>query len=329
MELREFGPDDAEAIGLYVDLDNARGAEQPWMHPVTPYRLEMAMRHGWDGEPGRHFLAFAGGVSQPVGTVAVYHSSYENLDSAWIAMAIHPDHRGQGHGLAALEAAHDVVRAMGRTKVGSFGWDNPTTTAFAAAAGYEPKSRSVMRRQHLDELTPGLVDGLFAEAEAHAGDYELLRILGRSPDELLEPLVSATDAINDAPLDDLDLEDDVFTVDRIKAYENAQIESGYRFYRVLARHQRTGEIGGLSIVTVDSTQPAIGDQHDTSVVRAHRGHRLGMLLKADMLRWLAEAEPELRTIDTFNAASNDHMVAINKLLGYRVLAEELLFQRRL
>ena len=34
-----------------------------------------------------------------------------------------------------------------------------------------------------------------------------------------------------------------------------------------------------------------------------------------MMRWLAEAEPQLETIDTFNAESNDHMVARQRAAG--------------
>ena len=45
-----------------------------------------------------------------------------------------------------------------------------------------------------------------------------------------------------------------------------------------------------------------------------------------MLRWLGEAEPRLETIDTFNAESNDHMVAVNERLGYRVMGRELQYQ---
>ena len=55
------------------------------------------------------------------------------------------------------------------------------------------------------------------------------------------------------------------------------------------------------------------------MVRAHRGHRLGLLLKAEMLRWLAEAEPQVTSIDTWNAESNDHMIAVNERLRYRAL----------
>ena len=48
-----------------------------------------------------------------------------------------------------------------------------------------------------------------AEALAAAGgvDYELVRISGRSPEELLAPLAELTAAINDSPLDDLELEE--------------------------------------------------------------------------------------------------------------------------
>jgi hypothetical protein len=82
-------------------------------------------------------------------------------------------------------------------------------------------------------------------------------------------------------------------------------------------------------VAVEEQRPTIGHQHDTSVVREHRGHRLGLLLKAGMLLWLADAEPQLETVDTWNAESNDHMISVNEALGYRILGRGLQFQRRL
>ena len=38
-----------------------------------------------------------------------------------------------------------------------------------------------------------------------------------------------------------------------------------------------------------------------------------------MMRWLAEQEPQIEAIDTWNAESNDHMIAVNERLGYRVV----------
>ena len=328
MELREFGPDDASAIEAFVEIGNACSAvDAPWLHPDTPYRRRMEMTHAWDGEPGRHFLAESGG--RLVGTVTVDASNYDNLDLAWLGVRIHPGHRRQGLGTAALEAAYEICREMGRPLLGLDGWEGQATRGFAAATGFEQKSQAINRRQTLSEIPAGLVDKLHDEALGQAGDYELLRFAGRTPDELVDEVSRITDAINDAPLDDLEFEDEAYPPERIRAYETAQIEGGFRFRRVVARHRASGELAGHTVVTVDSERPQIGDQHDTAVVQRHRGHRLGVLLKADMVRWLSEEEPQLATIDTWNAESNDHMIFVNELLGYRIMGRQLEFQRRI
>jgi RimJ/RimL family protein N-acetyltransferase len=46
-----------------------------------------------------------------------------------------------------------------------------------------------------------------------------------------------------------------------------------------------------------------------------------------MLRWLADVEPGLATIDTWNMESNDFMIGVNERLGYEVLGREIQFQR--
>jgi RimJ/RimL family protein N-acetyltransferase len=171
------------------------------------------------------------------------------------------------------------------------------------------------------------VEAACAEAAPYAADYELVRIEGHAPDELMPMLTELTAAINDAPIDDLDIEDEVFTVERVRDYENATLSSGYRLLRLVARHRRTGEAAGHTVVVVDTERPDLAYQHDTSVARGHRGHRLGLLLKAEMLRWLAEAEPQVTSISTWNAESNGHMIAVNERLGYRALGRELAFQR--
>jgi hypothetical protein len=173
------------------------------------------------------------------------------------------------------------------------------------------------------------VDGVHERALAAAGDYELVRFEGRSPDDLLEAVAEVSASINDAPNDDLELEDEAFPPERIRAYEEAQLASGFRLYRLLARHRGTGDLAGHTVVAVDTERPDRGDQHDTSVVREHRGHRLGALLKSAMVLDLREKEPQLATVDTWNAESNGHMVSVNELLGYRVMGRELQFQRRI
>jgi GNAT superfamily N-acetyltransferase len=251
---------------------------------------------------------------------------HDNLDQSWIELSVHPDHRRRGHGGAAMDLAFGLVGEEGRSKVGWFGWDNEATRGFAAARGSEVKSVAVARRQHVRELEPGLAEELYAEALPHAAEYELLRVDGHVPDDLLPAFLAATAAINDAPRDGLEFEDEVFSPERNRAFEDAMLASDYRIYRLLARHVESGEIAGVTSVIVDGESSEHAHQLDTSVVGAHRGHRLGLLLKADMLRWLDDTEPRLRTVDTFNAESNDHMVAVNDRLGYRVMGRELQYQ---
>ena len=78
-------------------------------------------------------------------------------------------------------------------------------------------------------------------------------------------------------------------------------------------------MAALTQVTVDPAgAPGWAHQQITAVTRQHRGHRLGMLLKVMMLSWLAEAEPQIRHIITYNAVPNQYMIAVNEALGHRV-----------
>jgi GNAT superfamily N-acetyltransferase len=242
---------------------------------------------------------------------------------------VHPEHRRRGHGRAILELMEADVLAHGRHLVGGDGWESSPGPAFLEAAGYQRRSQAVNRRMFVADVALDDLRALRDEAAAAAAPYRLVRIAGRTPDDLLDAVVEMTMAINDAPLDDLEIEDEVYSPERIRAYEDAVVDGGHRFYRLVAQHRDSGELGGHTVVAVDTEQPANSHQHDTSVVREHRGHRLGLLLKAEMVLWLAEAEPQVEVVDTWNAESNAHMIAVNERLGYRVMGREFQYQRRL
>ena len=44
--------------------------------------------------------------------------------------------------------------------------------------------------------------------------------------------------------------------------------------------------------------------------------------------YAAQTNTQLENIDTWNAESNDHMIGVSELLGYRVLGREVEFQRK-
>lgn len=328
LQIRRFTTDDAEQAEMVRELATVvSAADAPWEHPWLPEQFDNLLRRGWDGEPPAPYLATVGDV--PVGAALVFLPERDNTHLAWLWLLVHPDHRRRGYGSELLEHLEQEAKAAGRTTILVDGWESEQTAGFAARSGLEPKSQAVNRRQHLTELDSGVVTELYDEAARSARDYELVRIVAHTPPELVDAMVSLVGAINDAPTDDLDIEDEVFSPERLAAYEDAAEAGGSRLYRLVARHRGTGELGGHTVVAVENGRPTVAHQHDTAVARAHRGHRLGLLLKAGMLLWLAEAEPQVETLDTWNTESNDHMIAVNETLGYRILGREIQYQKKI
>lgn len=294
----------------------------------TPAGYAAHLRYGWDLDPGRVYLAREEDGTL-VGLLDLHAPTYDNTNQLWIAVEVHPDHRGRGIGSELVRYAEQVAAELGRTSLGFSAWDLPKADAFAKRHGFEQKTVEVNRRQDIANLDWQTVQKLYDEAVLTSADYELLRIIGDLPDELLEGMVAVTDSINDAPKDDLDMEDDVFTPERLRNYEEARRGHNQTMYRVIARHRTTGELAGHSVVTVERERPHIAEQNDTAVSRNHRGHRLGALLKTAMLLWLRETEPAITQLDTWNAESNNHMIGINEQLGYFIVARALDYQRPL
>jgi GNAT superfamily N-acetyltransferase len=326
--LERVDPDDAAAIASYVEAQEAvRVVDSPWVAPKTTYRLEMDVRYGWEGNPAQYYLVRSGGGVVGYGWLETF--VWDNPDFAWIHVSIRPDLRRRGHGTAAAELLLEECRGLGRSLIGLDSWESDGAHAFALALGFELKSRSAARRQSLRELPGGLIDAVYAEAAEHAGAYELFHAAGPVPEELIGEAAVVAASINDAPLDDLEIEDDVYVPERIRAFEQAHAASRQRILRVVARHRGTGAMAGHTVVIVDDERPAYAAQEDTAVAREHRGHRLGLLLKADMCRWLLESEPAVDFVDTWNAASNDHMVGVNERLGYEITGHGREYQRRI
>jgi GNAT superfamily N-acetyltransferase len=328
MEIIRFGPDDTDRLLQYVEVVKAaRAVDSPWQPPATLRSEEGRLRYGWDGEVEAPYVGHVDGVPVAVGRVAT--TDYDNLHLAWLGVQVHPEQRRRGHGTAMLEELVKEVRVRGRTSLGIDGWDDDGARGFAARHGFEQKSSAIERRQQVAELDWAAIERLHAEASAAATAYEIVRREGRTPDNELEELAVMASAINDAPTDDLDIEDEVFSADRMRAYEDSQLDRGRRMFRTFARHRESGELAGHTVVLVDGERPELADQHDTTVVASHRGHRLGMLLKTDMNLWLREVQPQITEIGTWNAESNDHMIGVNDAIGYRIKGRQLEFQKTL
>jgi GNAT superfamily N-acetyltransferase len=289
--------------------------------PIGPTRL-LFLQQMSDGRPvGGVFLAHEDGAL--VGFGEVHLPWRDNTDLAQVRGHVHPDHRRHGTGSALLAACEELARASGRTRLSSGAFTTSPGLAFLARHGYrtEGLGRYAVRRLDLHATPASTWQRLYDEAAARAGDYELVRMVGPTPEERIPDLVALHEAINDAPADDPDDEPDVWDADRVRDYDRAMAARRQTVHRVLARHRDTGAWAGMSMLCLDEFLPSIAFQEDTNVVRAHRGHRLGLLMKADMLRWITDERPEVAATDTWNATDNHHMIAVNERLGCTVVAE--------
>ena len=326
--LRRLDPqalDQVDLAGGLAVLEAARRVDAPHELPLTARAWTVDLTLGWDGEPTTAYV-HRDARGRAVGLLEVHLPERENRHVAAVDVTVHPAARRQGLGRALLQAGLDEARAAGRSTVWVEGYDTESSRAFAARLGLPPGVVSVNRRQALHDVDLEGVAAVVAEAAGHATDYELFRLTGPVPPELMDPMVLLVAAINDAPMDDLEFEDEVFSPERLRAFDAAQLARGGRLYRVVARHRTTGVLAGHTIVAVDEDRPWHAAQLDTSVLADHRGHRLGLLLKGTMLQWLAKAEPQLLEVDTWNAASNAHMIAVNERLGYQVVATATCYQ---
>jgi GNAT superfamily N-acetyltransferase len=329
VEIMRVSPDDEVGCADAVAVMNASAkVDCPESLLPTPRGYANSLRYGWDLDPPRAYLA-RDTDGTAVGLLSADAPTYDNTNLVWLGVDVHPDYRNRGVGTELLAYGEALAAELGRTSLGASSWDLPKSEAFAQRHGFERKATAVNRRQDIANLDWAVVQKLYDEAAAVASSYELLKVTGPLPEELLEGMVAVTASINDAPKDDLDIEDDEYSPERLRAYEQAQVKSDRSLYRVIAREKSTGALAGHSTITVEHERPHIGEQNDTAVSRDHRGHRLGALLKSAMLLWMRDQEPALTQLDTWNAESNNHMIAINEQLNYRIIARALEFQKKL
>lgn len=256
-------------------------------------------------------------------------------------LLVHPDHRRQGVGSALLADVERRGRAMGRRLLLTASDHGPEPDASDPAAIAPPTGSGRIRRRDaftrfagrhglsLEQserysvlplpVDPGHLRALRAEAERAAGpDYRVITWRDRCPDEWVDQLaVLETRMSTDAPSAGIELTEDPWDADRVRAAEAVSAASGRGSLGAAAVHVPTGTLAGFTELELPHDRPEAVYQEDTLVLREHRGHRLGQLVKAVNLQQLADVRPEARRVHTWNAEENTYMLRINVALGFR------------
>jgi GNAT superfamily N-acetyltransferase len=123
--------------------------------------------------------------------------------------------------------------------------------------------------------------------------------------------------MNDAPRDDLEMNDFTLTEFEVRENEKQMEALKIEHWTLVARRKSDGAFAGFHDVSWLPFEPKFVHVGSTGVRPEHRGHALGKWLKAVMTLRVMNERPDVEEIRTGNADSNDAMLGINKQMGYR------------
>ncbi|MFI6075201.1 GNAT family N-acetyltransferase [Actinoplanes sp. NPDC051343] len=232
-------------------------------------------------------------------------------DIGVLEVLVRPDlrRRGLGRQLVAVAARRAYLEGFSTIGVEAIG--GTPAIGFYEALGFEREyveTRSVLTLSGVDW------NSLQEMGEGIAPGYRIEYLPGGPPDEMLEAYAQAKLEAEDD--EDLDLAPRSSDPQRLRDSLDTLHKRGLKPYIVLATHESTGVVAGLTEVVVPAQHPERADQYDTIVVRDHRGYGIDRALKARMLFELKRAEPGLREVQTWNAHNNESMLKVNAELGY-------------
>jgi RimJ/RimL family protein N-acetyltransferase len=300
-----------EVVRAADEIDDPLGP--PW----SLRRLRGWMEH--PHEPAEIWLGRDETTGAVLGWYFMFLPQRENLDRAYGFLTVHPSTRRRGIGTALHRHAAERAASNGRSVLDSGALQGSAGAAFATRVGATAGLVEARRVLVLGKIPAGHIASLREQAARAAAGYSLVSWYGRTPEEYLARYAEVENAMADAPRDD-GQEPSVWDAARVREQmDDRREQQGRRIYTLAALHDASGEMAAVTAVEADPDNPEWGYQLITAVVRKHRGHRLGLLVKTAMLDWLAEAQPSIGRIITGNAAINRHMIAINEELGYELL----------
>ncbi|MGN7199336.1 GNAT family N-acetyltransferase [Arthrobacter sp. SAFR-044] len=336
---------DCEAMRRAHELDT-------WGDLDRGYTFAEEVEH-WRGTEYEARHLFVGRLGpETVGMCSVTLPLRENTSTAGIGVLVVPSYRRRGLGRQLLQYAEEVARDNGRTSLDGY-FELPATlldgdgprqaaksgagslpaddaaTAFAVALGYELEQVETSSRLSLP-VPPERLEKLEAEAAAHAGGYTLMGWDDACPDELVDSFAVLNARMStDVPTAGMDWEGELWDAARVRRNEETLARSGVQALVAAAMDRSTGELVAYTVLNWRPGVPATVLQQDTLVSAGHRGHRLGMLIKLQNLRRVPDRWPAARSVLTWNASENQHMLAINTALGFRPAGYEGEWQKRL
>ncbi|HVF18910.1 MAG TPA: GNAT family N-acetyltransferase [Mycobacteriales bacterium] len=298
-------------ISAYVDSEQRPGEVE---RPLESLRLYYV--HPWANHVFRRWAARDESGRLVGWCEANWRVGPDNPRAVGFTVEVLPDHRRRRVATALLRPAIEHARTNGRDLVTVEAVRNSDGAAFLTAHGFAEKM--VDRRSVLD-LTSLDLDAV--EKWGRPGDdvlasYELVQWRDACPEQLVEELALLRTAMNDAPREQLEWDDETWTPEMVRNSAAVSAARGDQAWTTCVRHLESGRLIALTDVVGPAAWDEWAFQEDTVVLADHRGHGLGRWIKAANVAYLLADRPSTKAIETWNAGSNRWMLAINDELGF-------------
>ena len=276
--------------------------------PYQSYVEQLCQPTAFFGDQ-RIWIARANG--EIAGIISVSFPESENQKLTVTTVRVTPGVRRQGIGSALLRASLPETRANGRVVVTGQGLKaGEDGEKWAKALGFRKVQEFVLQTLFVADVDPDSWN-----VPAPAG-FQLKSWIGAAPQQLVSAYARARTAITDAPTGDSSLGFPEWTEERQRKHE-ADIQAlGYELRTVVALHESTGTVAGLTEMMIRNSRPDFAYQQDTAVLSEFRGHGIGRFIKAGMMRRLVVDRPEIERVSTNTDAGNIHMIRVNHQVGY-------------
>lgn len=249
-----------------------------------------------------------------LGGVIVNLPRAANTHTTAFEMAVPPRHRRRGAGTALYETAIAVARAHGRVVV-STELDVPLNQSlaghpggrFALARGFESK---LTERRYLLGLP---TEPMPADVPPGYRIHSWLGPVTSGPATGLALMHTLME--QDVPIGERDHEPAGHTAGQMLRSDERLAAAGWGLVTTMLS-AADGTPAGYTRIFVNSDR-LHAQQDDTFVLRAHRGRRLGAVLKSANLARLEAHFPGVRHLHTWTAEGNEAMIATNRLFGFR------------
>ncbi|MEV3935308.1 GNAT family N-acetyltransferase [Glycomyces sp. NPDC049804] len=262
----------------------------------------------------------------------------DNAHAVYFELGVHPDERRRGVGSALLRHLEERAVEEGRSAISTWlpmpGGGAPGISAvgpaWAVGKGYTMSLGCAIRAVDLDTVDESALDRLWDQASAKAADFDIVPFTGLPPERIIDGIAYLHGRMyTDMPLGEWDLQEAAIDRERIRGWADMRRLRGELHLHAAAVRKETGEVAGFTEIVIEAGAEEHCHQGDTIVDPRFRGHRLGTLLKIANQRAVRRWRPKMRYVWTGNAVSNEHMIAINESVGYRLVCHENVYQKKL